>query len=77
MTDIVTPNIKEASVLLGDVPLKSVSDMRTAAKLIHDMGPRFVSFNLLEYFVPVLTKDFLPLAVTNSYFSSVSIFFLS
>lgn len=46
MTDIVTPNIKEASVLLGDVPLKSVSDMRTAAKLIHDMGPRFVSFKL-------------------------------
>jgi len=43
MSDIVTPNIKEASVLLGGVPLKSVSDMRTAAKLIHDMGPRFVS----------------------------------
>ncbi|BAT86758.1 hypothetical protein LR48_Vigan09g273400 [Vigna angularis] len=42
MTDIVTPNIKEASVLLGNVPLKSVSDMRTAAKLIHDMGPRNV-----------------------------------
>ncbi|XP_027336561.1 thiamine biosynthetic bifunctional enzyme TH1, chloroplastic [Abrus precatorius] len=42
MADIVTPNIKEASVLLGDVPLKSVSDMRTAAKLIHDLGPRNV-----------------------------------
>ncbi|RZB97642.1 Thiamine biosynthetic bifunctional enzyme TH1, chloroplastic isoform B [Glycine soja] len=42
MTDIVTPNIKEASVLLGGVPLKSVSDMRTAAKLIHDLGPRNV-----------------------------------
>ncbi|KAL2342237.1 hypothetical protein Fmac_010177 [Flemingia macrophylla] len=42
MADIVTPNIKEASVLLGDVPLKSVSDMRTAAKLIHDFGPRNV-----------------------------------
>ncbi|XP_045817881.1 thiamine biosynthetic bifunctional enzyme TH1, chloroplastic-like [Trifolium pratense] len=42
MADIVTPNIKEASVLLGDVPMKSVSDMRTAAKLIHDLGPRTV-----------------------------------
>ncbi|GAU24375.1 hypothetical protein TSUD_390840 [Trifolium subterraneum] len=42
MADIVTPNIKEASVLLGDVPMKSVSDMRTAAKLIHDLGPRNV-----------------------------------
>ncbi|KAK7328297.1 hypothetical protein VNO77_22400 [Canavalia gladiata] len=42
MADIVTPNIKEASVLIGDVPLKSVSDMRTAAKLIHDLGPRNV-----------------------------------
>jgi len=43
MADIVTPNVKEASVLLGGVPLKSVSDMRTAAKLIHDFGPRFVT----------------------------------
>lgn len=42
MADIVTPNVKEASVLLGNVPLKSVSDMRTAAKLIHDLGPRNV-----------------------------------
>ncbi|WJX26189.1 beta ketoadipyl CoA thiolase, th1, variant 2 [Trifolium repens] len=42
MADIVTPNIKEASVLLGDVPVESVSDMRSAAKLIHDLGPRNV-----------------------------------
>ncbi|XP_061337194.1 thiamine biosynthetic bifunctional enzyme TH1, chloroplastic isoform X2 [Gastrolobium bilobum] len=42
MADIVTPNIKEASLLLGDMPLKSISDMRTAAKLIHDLGPRNV-----------------------------------
>ncbi|KAJ1419985.1 Thiamine phosphate synthase/TenI [Sesbania bispinosa] len=42
MADIVTPNTREASVLLGDMPLKSVSDMRTAAKLIHDLGPRNV-----------------------------------
>ncbi|XP_073225111.1 thiamine biosynthetic bifunctional enzyme TH1, chloroplastic isoform X2 [Cicer arietinum] len=42
MADIVTPNIKEASVLLGDVPMNSVSDMRAAAKLIHDLGPRSV-----------------------------------
>ncbi|KAK7246877.1 hypothetical protein RIF29_41747 [Crotalaria pallida] len=42
MADIVTPNIKEASALLNNVPLRSVSDMRTAAKLIHDLGPRNV-----------------------------------
>ncbi|CAK8530168.1 unnamed protein product [Lathyrus sativus] len=42
MADIVTPNVKEASALLGDVPMKSVSDMRTAAKLLHDLGPRNV-----------------------------------
>ncbi|KAI4296225.1 hypothetical protein L6164_036200 [Bauhinia variegata] len=42
MADILTPNIKEASVLLGGVPLQSVSDMRSAAKLIRDMGPRNV-----------------------------------
>ncbi|CAL0309576.1 unnamed protein product [Lupinus luteus] len=42
MADIITPNIKEASALLNYVPLKSVSDMRTAAKLIHELGPRNV-----------------------------------
>ncbi|KAK7412039.1 hypothetical protein VNO78_03485 [Psophocarpus tetragonolobus] len=42
ITDIVTPNLKEASALLGGLPLHSVSDMRTAAKLIHDLGPRNV-----------------------------------
>ncbi|KAF7803616.1 thiamine biosynthetic bifunctional enzyme TH1, chloroplastic [Senna tora] len=42
LADIVTPNIKEAAVLLGGVPLRSVSDMRAAAKLIRDMGPRNV-----------------------------------
>ncbi|XP_019426093.1 PREDICTED: thiamine biosynthetic bifunctional enzyme TH1, chloroplastic isoform X1 [Lupinus angustifolius] len=42
MADIVTPNIKEASALLNNVPLKSVSDMRNAAKLIHELGPRNV-----------------------------------
>lgn len=49
MADIVTPNIKEASLLLGDVPMKSVSDMRAAAKFIHDLGPRFVLFNIFEF----------------------------
>lgn len=43
MADIVTPNVKEASALLGDVPMKSVSDMCTAAKLLHNLGPRFVA----------------------------------
>lgn len=42
MADIVTPNLKEASALLGGVQLETVTDMRTAAKLIYDMGPRLV-----------------------------------
>ncbi|MFS7985961.1 putative transferase [Helianthus anomalus] len=42
MADIVTPNIKEASVLLGGVQLETVTDMRSAAKSLHDMGPRNV-----------------------------------
>lgn len=40
LADIVTPNLKEASALLGGVPLETVVDMRSAAKLIHDIGPR-------------------------------------
>lgn len=42
MADIVTPNLKEASLLLGGVRLETVDDMRSAAKSIHDMGPRNV-----------------------------------
>lgn len=42
VADIVTPNLKEASYLLGGMHLETVADMRSAAKLIHDMGPRNV-----------------------------------
>lgn len=42
MADIVTPNLKEASALLGGIKLQTVSDMRAAAKSIHEMGPRLV-----------------------------------
>ncbi|CAK9175696.1 unnamed protein product [Ilex paraguariensis] len=42
IADIVTPNLKEASALLGGVQLQTVDDMRSAAKSIHDIGPRHV-----------------------------------
>ncbi|RXH73555.1 hypothetical protein DVH24_016377 [Malus domestica] len=42
MADIVTPNLKEASALLDGVKINTVSDMLSAAKLLHDMGPRNV-----------------------------------
>jgi len=42
IADIVTPNIKEASALLGGMQLKTVSDMHSAARLLHTMGPRLV-----------------------------------
>lgn len=46
--DLLTPNVKEASALLGGKALKTVADMRTAAKLLHEMGPRFVNENHLR-----------------------------
>lgn len=42
LADIVTPNLKEASALLGGAPLETVAEMHSAAKLIHDFGPRNV-----------------------------------
>ncbi|KAK9287311.1 hypothetical protein L1049_015724 [Liquidambar formosana] len=42
LADIVTPNLKEAAALLGGKQLETVADMRSAAKLIHNMGPRNV-----------------------------------
>lgn len=42
MANIVTPNIKEASALLGGIRLETVADMRNAAELLHALGPRNV-----------------------------------
>ncbi|PIN16477.1 Phosphomethylpyrimidine kinase [Handroanthus impetiginosus] len=42
LADIVTPNLREASTLLGGLPMETVADMRSAAKSIHDIGPRHV-----------------------------------
>ncbi|CAN6326059.1 unnamed protein product [Urochloa humidicola] len=42
MADIVTPNVKEASKLLGDVSLQTISDMRSAAESIYKLGPKNV-----------------------------------
>ncbi|XP_023645275.1 thiamine biosynthetic bifunctional enzyme TH1, chloroplastic isoform X2 [Capsella rubella] len=42
IADIITPNVKEASALLGGAQIKTVAEMRSAAKLLHEMGPRFV-----------------------------------
>ncbi|VFQ88877.1 unnamed protein product [Cuscuta campestris] len=42
MADIVTPNLKEASALLGGMHLETLDDMRSAAKSIHEFGPRNV-----------------------------------
>ncbi|KGN50559.2 hypothetical protein Csa_018853, partial [Cucumis sativus] len=42
MADLVTPNLKEASALLGDMPLTTISDMRHAAMLIYQMGSKNV-----------------------------------
>ncbi|KAI3412598.1 Thiamine-phosphate pyrophosphorylase [Psidium guajava] len=42
IADIVTPNLKEASALLGGVQLETIADMHSAAKLLHQMGPRHV-----------------------------------
>ncbi|KAL1192226.1 Thiamine biosynthetic bifunctional enzyme TH1 [Cardamine amara subsp. amara] len=42
IADIITPNVKEASALLGGVRIETVEEMRSAAKLLHQMGPRFV-----------------------------------
>jgi hydroxymethylpyrimidine kinase/phosphomethylpyrimidine kinase/thiamine-phosphate diphosphorylase len=42
MADIVTPNLKEASKLLGDVSLHTIFDMRNAAESIYKLGLKYV-----------------------------------
>ncbi|KAK7412040.1 hypothetical protein VNO78_03486 [Psophocarpus tetragonolobus] len=48
ITNIVTQNIKDASALLGGLPLHSILDMHIDAKLIHDLGPRFLPLHILS-----------------------------
>lgn len=49
IADIITPNVKEASALLGGFRIETVADMRSAAKLLHEMGPRF-PFSLIPLY---------------------------
>ncbi|KAI4341994.1 hypothetical protein MLD38_026658 [Melastoma candidum] len=42
VADLITPNLKEASALLDGIQVKTVADMCSAAKLLHQMGPRHV-----------------------------------
>ncbi|KAE8690624.1 Thiamine biosynthetic bifunctional enzyme BTH1 [Hibiscus syriacus] len=42
MADIITPNLKEAAALLNGMLLETLDDMRTAARLLHNMGPKNV-----------------------------------
>ncbi|GLT86282.1 hypothetical protein SLE2022_044280 [Rubroshorea leprosula] len=42
MSEIITPNLKEASALLGCAHLETVADMHSAAKSLHAFGPRNV-----------------------------------
>lgn len=58
MADIVTPNVKEASKLLGDVSLHTISDMRNAAESIYKLGPKYVFsifVNLYVYLICSVT----------------------
>ncbi|XP_010460066.1 PREDICTED: thiamine biosynthetic bifunctional enzyme TH1, chloroplastic-like isoform X2 [Camelina sativa] len=62
IADIITPNVKEASALLGGVKIETVEEMRSAAKLLHEMGPRFVLVKDFKTFVEcgtlLLGKEF-------------------
>jgi hydroxymethylpyrimidine kinase/phosphomethylpyrimidine kinase/thiamine-phosphate diphosphorylase len=42
IADIITPNVKEASALLDGFRIETVAEMRSAAKSLHEMGPRFL-----------------------------------
>ncbi|KAE8698659.1 Thiamine biosynthetic bifunctional enzyme TH1 [Hibiscus syriacus] len=42
MADIITPNLKEAAALLNGMQLETLDDMHSAARLLHNMGPKNV-----------------------------------
>ncbi|MET0263338.1 MAG: bifunctional hydroxymethylpyrimidine kinase/phosphomethylpyrimidine kinase [Rariglobus sp.] len=42
LAEIITPNLPEAEVLLNNTPIRSLDDMRAAARALHQLGPRIV-----------------------------------
>jgi hydroxymethylpyrimidine/phosphomethylpyrimidine kinase len=42
LAEIITPNLPEAEVLLNCPPIRTLADMRTAARALHALGPRIV-----------------------------------
>ena len=60
MADIVTPNVKEASKLLGGVSLHTIADMRDAAESIYKFGPRFAFCILVTLFYFFVLKRIIP-----------------
>lgn len=42
LADLVTPNLPEASAIIGGDPVTTVAEMREAAEAIHQLGPRYV-----------------------------------
>ena len=42
LAEIITPNLPEAEALLNCPPLRTLSDMRVAARALHQLGPRLV-----------------------------------
>lgn len=42
LAEIVTPNLPEAEVLLGGAPIRTLADMRSAARALRALGPRIV-----------------------------------
>jgi len=42
LAEIITPNLPEAEVLLGCPPIRTLIDMRVAARALHALGPRIV-----------------------------------
>lgn len=42
LAEVVTPNLPEAGVLLDGMPIRSLDDMRRAARALHALGPRIV-----------------------------------
>lgn len=63
LADLVTPNLPEASAIIGGDPVTTVAEMREAAEAIHQLGPRLAISPLQRHsfrdFVPNLFPEIL------------------
>ena len=63
-----TPNLPEASAIIGGDPVTTIAEMREAAEAIHQLGPRLVYFFDIHTVEQMVLYNCFPMNVVVNHF---------